>query len=462
MAREPPEPLPPIAYSFLRTRSRAPKAWAIVRRLYRWLGEHELSHGQLRPEHVDRVMDHPFGKPLTSRSSYDYRGELLAYLQWLSAAGELSFEPNELRRGPLSRRPLPELAEQYSEALSSTHRRSTCRTYRTDLRRFCDWLAEGGIGLERLGRRELVRWLLHLEQRGLKAATRAHTIMHVRGYLRWLHEHGWLERDPELLLRSTDIPKRPRYLPRPLSSEADRQLQQRLGQSSCRCQQGLLLMRRTGLRLGELIALEYDCVRSGASGHSYLKVPLGKLNNERLVPLDEQTLELVGRLQEEASSDRRWLLLSPQGHPTYPSLFRSALRQASEGIPIDGAMTSHRLRHSYATTLLSGGMSLVGVMRLLGHRSYQTTLVYAAVTQEAVGRQYFEALSQLERRYERQLHAGVAAEPEPAEMIADVVRWVDKHIGHERGHKRTARRLIKRLGRIAAEIAKSIRAGQQH
>jgi site-specific recombinase XerD len=452
MANEPDEPLPPIAYGFLRTRSRAPKAWAIVRRLYRWLREHGLSHGQLRPAHVTRVMDRPFGKPLAHRTSYDYRGELLAYLEWLSAAGELSFEPHELRRGPLSRRPLPELAEQYVEALSTTHRRGTCQVYRTDLRRFCYWLAEQGIGLERLGRRELVRWLVHLEQRGLKAATRAHTIMHVRSYLRWLHEHGWLERDPELLLRSTDIPKRPRYLPRPLSPEADRQLQQRLGQSRCRYQQGLLLMRRTGLRLGELMALEYECVRSDGSGHRYLKVPLGKLNNERLVPLDEQTLELVGRLQADGSSDRPWLLLSPQGHRTYPSLYWRALRQACEDIAIDGAMTSHRLRHSYATTLLSGGMSLVGVMRLLGHRSYQTTLVYAAVTQEAVGREYFEALEQLERRYERRLPG--AAVPEPAEMIADVVRWVRQHLGHERGRKRTARRLIKRLDRIAAEIAR--------
>ena len=442
-----------IARLFLRTRQDK-KARAIVSQLYRWMAEQQLSHAELQPGHLDRLLESPFGQPLARRTRYDYRGELLAYLQWLYAQGELSFDPSKLRRGKLQCRPLPELAEQFVATLAVTLRPSTCATYRTHLRRFCRWLDEHGVAVSQLDREQVARWLAHLHEQRLNPATRFQTILQARSYLRWLYERGLLDRPADHLIRSTDLPKLPRYLPRPLSPAADRQLQARLSASSCRYQQGLLLMRHTGLRIGELCALEYDCVRSDARGNRFLKVPLGKLNNERLVPLDTETVELIEKLRSEGGAERPWLLASPLGQLTYPSLYYRALRQACAGIDIDGRMTSHRLRHSYATTLLSGGMSLVGLMRLLGHLSYQTTLRYAAITQETIGREYFEALGQLELRYAQQLHSSHThgAQDDPRRLLSDVARWIEKHVAHERGQPRHARRLIKRIRRLETEI----------
>ncbi len=422
--------------------------------------EQQLSHAEFQPGHLDRLLESPFGQPLARRTRYDYRAELLTYLECLYAKGELSFDPSKLRRGKLHRRPLPELAEQYVATLAATLRPSTCNNYRTNLRRFFPWLSEHGIGLAEFDRGQVARWLAHLNERGLKPATRFQTILQVRALLRWLYERGLLAHPAEQLIRSTDLPKCPRYLPRPLSPAADRQLRLRLSASSCRYQQGLLLMRNTGLRIGELIALQYDCVRTDARGNCFLKVPLGKLNNERLVPLDTETVGLIEKLQGEGNAERSWLLASPFGQLTYPSLYYRALQQACEGINIDGRMTSHRLRHSYATTLLSGGMSLVGLMRLLGHLSYQTTLRYAAITQETIGREYFEALAQLEQRYRQQLHSNHTngAEDDPRRLLSDVARWIDKHVAHERGKQRVARRLIKRIRRLKDEIGELIHA----
>jgi site-specific recombinase XerD len=447
-----------IARRFWRTRQDK-KARAIVGQLYRFMATRQLSHAELSPEHLDQLLESPFGQPLARRTRYDYRCELLAYLEWLYAKGELSFDPRTLRRGKRQRRPLPELAEQFVATLAVTLRPGTCRCYRTNLRRFCGWLDEQHIGLMQLDREQMSRWLAELRERGLTPATRCHTILQVRAFMRWLEERGLLARPVAQLLRSTDLPKLPRYLPRPLSPAADRELQARLGASSCRYEQGLLLMRRTGLRLGELMALEYDCVRTDAAGHSYLKVPLGKLNNERLVPLADETVALIEKLQGDGGQPRPWLLASPLGKRTYPWLYYRALRQACEGIAIDGRMTSHRLRHTYATTLLSGGMSLVGLMRLLGHLSYQTTLRYAAITQETIGREYFEALGQLEQRYQQQLRQRThGADNDPRRLLRDVARWLDKHVAHERGQPRLARRLIKRIRRLESELGRLIEA----
>jgi integrase len=55
--------------------------------------------------------------------------------------------------------------------------------------------------------------------------------------------------------------------------------------------QGLLLMRLTGLRIGELCSLERNCIRRDHLNNCFLKVPLGKLNTERLVPMDAYSAE---------------------------------------------------------------------------------------------------------------------------------------------------------------------------
>ena len=97
-------------------------------------------------------------------------------------------------------------------------------------------------------------------------------------------------------------------------------------------------------------------------------------------------------------------------------------------------------------------MSLVGVMRLLGHRNYHTTLRYAAITQETIGREYFQALTKIETRYEQQLRSASPSDPDPIHMLSDLARWIHKHLAGDQGHERAARLLVKRLKRIEVEI----------
>ena len=106
------------------------------------------------------------------------------------------------------------------------------------------------------------------------------------------------------LIRGRDLPKLPKYLPRPVPPDIDAMLQRRFKSSGCIYQLGLLLMRNTGLRIGELRSLEYHCIRFDHH-RPLLKVPLGKLNNERLVPLDDDSVELIRRLQSIAPRSRR-------------------------------------------------------------------------------------------------------------------------------------------------------------
>ncbi|WP_157118400.1 hypothetical protein [Mycobacterium sherrisii] len=82
----------------------------------------------------------------------------------------------------------------------------------------------------------------------------------------------------------SDIPKLPRALPRYLTADLDRRLTQALQAWPDRLPaDALLLQRATGLRIGELVDLELDCLHEIPGQGAWLKVPLGKLNTERMV-----------------------------------------------------------------------------------------------------------------------------------------------------------------------------------
>jgi len=306
--------------------------------------------------------------------------------------------------------------------------------------------------LKNLQRRDVARWLTKLYDDGLSASARANKTIHLRLYFRWLNERRQLRTPADALVKSSDIPKLPKYLPRPFSPDVDRTLKERLGQSDCLYQQALLLMRNTGIRIGELMSLEQDCIHTDYGQNSFLKVPLGKLNNERLVPLDESTLELARKLQYSAGTgERTWLIKSKQHKKTRYGHYQKALFAACEGLQIAGRVCTHRLRHTYATSLLNGGMSLVGVMKLLGHKSVHMTLLYAAVTGETVVREYHEAMMQLERRYSVPPRAS-SKQTDPEEMINDIIRWISKATNTGRHSKNNARTIIKRLERIQSVL----------
>lgn len=100
-------------------------------------------------------------------------------------------------------------------------------------------------------------------------------------------------------------------------------------------------------------------------------------------------------------------------------------------------------RHSFATSLMNGGMSLVGIMKLLGHRDQRMTMRYAQIADETVGREYFEALSRVSERY-ASIGAAATLVHDPLELLQNVIRWLAKELCVGRT-ERQARLLIRRL-----------------
>jgi site-specific recombinase XerD len=223
--------------------------------------------------------------------------------------------PRKRIRGPatLARRceaiPQPEIrrvALRYLETIAPTLRPGTVAMRTDNLIVFAEYLASAHPEVVRLTQLQraphiegFLVWNHGRPWRGRVARDRpvvasvSHgTVVDLRMFFDHLAIWGWAERPPgRLLLLPSDTGKLPRPLPRALPPDIDRALigaVRTLDDLFVRC--GLLMLRGTGLRIGELLDLELDCLWDTPSHGSWLRVPLGKLDTERMVPLDADTL----------------------------------------------------------------------------------------------------------------------------------------------------------------------------
>jgi len=155
------------------------------------------------------------------------------------------------------------------------------------------------------------------------------------------------------------------------------------------------LLARTGMRVGELGALRDDAVFR-LSGSHWLRIPIGKLHNDRTVPLHPLLVELIDDYRDQRGpSPTGHLVVRNDGQPfdrrTIHRYVAAVARRA--GI---AHVHPHQLRHTLATQCINRGMSLEAIAALLGHRSPRMTLVYARISNDTVADQYFAATRSVE------------------------------------------------------------------
>lgn len=302
----------------------------------------------------------------------------------------------------------------YLERKRATCERKTVSAMATRLKHFGEFLTDTDPTLTSMRdldrRRHIEPFLASLgdavsdkDGAPISIGDRNRRVVAVATFLRDITEWGWDAAPARKVLFRDDIPKLPQVLPRYLPIDADRRLTQALTEHPDNelAALGLRLQRSCGLRIGELLDLELDCVHEIDGNGAWLKVPLGKLATERMVPLDPEILDVIDRVIQIRSHGR------PLPHPRYrrPAQFlftylgrrltqqgiRRELDHATETAGL-GHVTSHQLRHTYATALVNAGVSLQALMALLGHQSAEMSLRYGRLFDATVRTEYERAL----------------------------------------------------------------------
>ena len=368
--------------------------------------------------------------------------------------------------------------KRYLDVRSATLRPSTVDGYRINVLSFFRFLERNFTDLHSLDELRRVphieAWLKELAtaKPPFRNGTRRKRIRSVARFLQDIGDWDWTDRPPPGLFRWDDLPPAQKYLPRPLAPDVDERLLEGLRNDGGFLALGLIVARRTGLRIGELLRLELNCLTEDPSRRYSVRVPLGKLRNERVIPIETETAELIrtlrarrgqrpSTLDPDTGRPVELLFSNPEGEPLYTRLFARKLKSIAHSVGITDNVHPHRLRHTYATELLRNGMSLVGVMKLLGHRNIKMTLRYVEVTNEDLGRDYLQAMEKARHRYAGLKNAGNPESEDHGDPLRGIEAAFDSLVARvqvvrfdepDPGRRKKIQRLVERLRRVQIEL----------
>ena len=299
--------------------------------------------------------------------------------------------------------PLGGEAEEYLTHLTKERDVSpnTVKAYRRDLHDFTSYLAEyygaDGWTWEGIDRLTMRGFLGYLTKRGLSRRSMARTLSAVRGFYRFLAMNEVVSANPA---RAVGAPKLEKHLPGYLDRA---QIDLLFQMAEVRAMEGrfedvrnlaiLELFYSTGMRVSELAGLnrpDLDLISQ------QVKVR-GKGRKERIIPVGDHAQlairnyeakrdELKGKVGGNA--DRRALFVGRTGRRLTVRAVQKLMSKFLSQVDEDAGLSTHSLRHTFATHLLDAGADLRAVQELLGHASISTTQIYTHTSVERLKQVY--------------------------------------------------------------------------
>lgn len=307
------------------------------------------------------------------------------------------------RKNPLIEKWLGQLAEKglfgrpYVQDYLYDQKRRNCRpsTIRSSfstLMVFLSYLKERGrISLETTTREDLSSFIEYEQDRGMQPTTVSTRLRLLYAFFRYLVDREVAH--PDLLKRKLRV-KVPEALPRAIDPEDVQQFLAVIEKPRDRAM--ILVLLRTGMRIGELLATRMSEVR---------------LREQQIIIMEAQKTRVgrVAYLSEDACRAlAEWVNLRD---PAKERLFYGQGRQRLSYTAVrvrfakylEEAGLAHRgyslhcLRHTCATELLNAGMRLECLQQLLGHSSIDMTRRYARLTDNTRREEYFRAMAIIEK-----------------------------------------------------------------
>jgi tyrosine recombinase XerC len=277
----------------------------------------------------------------------------------------------------------------------------TLASYEDDLRQFTQFLGkhfgDSEFSLAKIDNVTLRLFLGELIEQGFSKRSIARKLACLKSFFRFLSRQKLIETNPALLVNSPKLDKRIPYI---VSEQAANALMEQPDVSTAeglRDKAMLEMFYGTGIRLSELISLNWNDVNF-ADGT--IKIT-GKGSKQRVVPVGRKAVRalrdysgmrshvLHEKLHDETKGaavfiTRRGKRLSPKGVNVLMNRYIGNVSEVQKKSP-------HVLRHSFATHLLDRGADLKAVQQLLGHESLSTTQMYTHVSVERLKKIYAQA-----------------------------------------------------------------------
>jgi integrase/recombinase XerD len=317
--------------------------------------------------------------------------------RWYDSRGKQQCLDQILRKLGAQALPGASDAEQYFRNLHlrnvSVH---TLKTAFTAIQSFQVFLHNcGKINLLSLTRNDLEAFVESQQDRELKPLTVKSTLRQIQTFLRYLIAGGILSAD---VLAHRICIKVPDALPRAMDPLDVKRLLSVIGHIRDRAL--ILVLLRTGMRIGELLRTQVSDVRLP---ERKILLWVGEKNRTgRVVYLSEDACEALRAWDQKRAADKP-LLFYAQGKSSmsYTAARRLFCKYLQKANLFHKGYSLHCLRHTCATQLLNAGMRLECLQQLLGHSTVEQTRRYARLTDKTREEEYFRAMARIEgRRYD--------------------------------------------------------------
>lgn len=259
---------------------------------------------------------------------------------------------------------------------------STIKAYQYDLEKFIKLVGDVDVNSP-IVRQRVRLFLKKVKDMGYTKKGIGRKIASLRSYFKFLALNEFIEKNPMSTIKSPKI-KLEESLPKFLNvSDIDiifKKLRDRTIFNSRKSQRYYLIVRllySTMARVSELCNIR---IKDIDFDKGYIRLR-GKGNKERIVPVDQKTLEISkGHLSNRISYELEdFLLVNTRNQMLSPRVVQADIKTIKErcGFPDSKIMTPHVFRHTGATHLRRSGMDISELQDILGHSSPNTTRIYA-------------------------------------------------------------------------------------
>lgn len=283
----------------------------------------------------------------------------------------------------------------------------TVRNYRRDVEEFVRWGEEqsGEFSLLKVEPVDLREWIMALsDERSDKgsgprrsAASINRTVASLRSMYKFLRREGIVERDLFVAISSLRTPQRlPKFVVEGDMYRVVERLNEDLRSAEWLRRRNaliVLMLYGCGLRLSELVSISLSDFDEPMLT---LRIT-GKGSKQRELPVVERLRHEIKQYIADFSDQKICILkqnrlfLSKRGEPISRSDVQRSVARLLRECGVQGKVSPHVLRHTFATHLLNAGADMREIQELLGHSSLRATQVYTHNNIAQLQRAYIEA-----------------------------------------------------------------------
>jgi len=279
------------------------------------------------------------------------------------------------------------LEDKYRQGLSA----NTIRSSGSILLSFLSFLRANGLQKLVLSKGDLETYIEYEQDRGLSIVSVNTKIKVLYSFVSFLVDNDVV--DPTILKHRLRV-KLPEALPRSIAPEDIDKLF--LVLDDIRDQAMILLLLRTGMRIGELLELQVTDINLP---EQKIMIYIGEKNYQgRVVYFSDDAQEALLAWLAIRKQEMRYLFYGPSGNPlSYVSAWSRISNCFKRAGLSHKSYTPHCLRHTFATEVLNAGMRLEVVQQLMGHLNIEITRRYAKLSDPTREAEYFRAMNRIEK-----------------------------------------------------------------